>query len=161
MLASYPQAAAATRFRILQYGDALSDRGIDIDFSPFMDDLAFTEHYNRGGLIDKSIYVIERSAFRLREALLANNYDAVFIQREASFFGPAFTERILHARTRWPIIFDFDDAIWKLDLPRSRRPLLAKLAKRTTKCWKTMQRAHVVLAGSNASASARGKRTRT
>jgi glycosyltransferase involved in cell wall biosynthesis len=73
----------------------------------------------------------------------------VFIQREAALIGPAYTEFILHSLKGLPIVFDFDDAIWHFDLPKSTHPLATRLLKRPTKCWATMRRAELVIAGSS------------
>jgi glycosyltransferase involved in cell wall biosynthesis len=75
--------------------------------------------------------------------------DAVFIQREAALIGPPYAEFILHSLKRLPIIFDFDDAIWDLNLPRSTYPIAARLLKDPNKCWYTMRRAAGIIAGSN------------
>jgi glycosyltransferase involved in cell wall biosynthesis len=48
-----------------------------------------------------------------------------------------------------PIIFDFDDAIWDLNLSRSTHPIAARALKDPNKCWYTMRRAAGVIAGSN------------
>ena len=38
-------------------------------------------------------------------------YDAVFLQREGSLIGPAWSERLLRARQP-AIVYDFDDAVY-------------------------------------------------
>jgi glycosyltransferase involved in cell wall biosynthesis len=81
--------------------------------------------------------------------MAASDFDAVFIQREAALVGPPYSELILGAWKGLPIIFDFDDAIWELNLAESAHPLAARMLKSPGKCWYTMRRATCVIAGSS------------
>ena len=148
-LAAYPERSAATRFRLSAVLPYLRDRGWEVRFEPFVDDAFLREFYTPGNRLRKASYLASRSLRRLGSALGASGFDAVFIQREAAFVGPAYTERILHSLKGLPIIFDFDDAIWHFDLARSTHPLAARLLKDPSKCWSTMRRAACVIAGSS------------
>jgi len=148
-LAAYPERSAATRFRLSGVLPYLRARGWDVRFEPFVDDAFLRSFYTQGNRLRKASYLATRSLQRLGSTLRASGFDAVFIQREAAFVGPAYTELILHALKGLPIIFDFDDAIWHFDLARSTHPLAARLLKDPTKCWYTMRRAACVIAGSN------------
>lgn len=147
-LAAYPERSAATRFRLTRLLPYLRARGFDVEFDPFVDDAFFRGFYEGGSRARKGAHLVRRSLRRLWSAVTARGYRAVFIQREAALLGPAYTEFILHNVHRVPIVFDFDDAIWHFDLPRSRHPLAARLLKDPTKCWYTMRRAELVIAGS-------------
>ncbi len=81
-------------------------------------------------------------------AARTTDVDAVFIQREAALIGPPYAEFILNELKGIPVIFDFDDAIWELDLSQSRHPFAARMLKDPGKCWYTMRRAAGVIAGS-------------
>jgi len=148
-LAAYPESSAATRFRVTQVLPYLRARGWDVRFEPFLDDDFFSGFYASGNRLKKATYLASRSLSRVALAVAAARVDAVFIQREAALIGPAYAELILHAFQGVPIIFDFDDAIWHYDLPRSTHPIAARLLKAPTKCWYTMRRAALVIAGSN------------
>jgi len=148
-LAAHPERSAATRFRLTQVLPYLRARGWDVVFEPFVDDVFFRDFYAGGNRLEKARYLAARSLYRLVSALATHNIDAVFIQREAALIGPAYTEFILHALKRLPIIFDFDDAIWHYNLPRSKHPIAAGLLKYPNKCWYTMRRASCVIAGSS------------
>jgi len=148
-LASYPDLSAATRFRLTQMLPYLRARGWDVHFEPFVGDDFLSGFYAEGDRVGKAAYLVSRSLRRLVSAFGSSRFDAVFIQREAALIGPAYTEFILHALKRLPIIFDFDDAIWHYDLPRSTHPLAAGLLKYPGKCWYTMRRAVCVMAGSS------------
>ncbi len=140
-LAAYPERSAATRFRLTQVLPYLRARGWDVRFEPFVEDDFLSGFYAGGNRLKKATYLASRSLHRLASAVKATGVDAVFIQREAALIGPAYTEFILHSLKGLPIIFDFDDAIWHYDLPRSTHPIAARLLKDPSKCWYTMRRA--------------------
>jgi glycosyltransferase involved in cell wall biosynthesis len=148
-LATYPESSAATRFRVTQLAPYLRARGWELRFEPFLDEEFFGGFYAGGDRFDKARYLASRSFARLSSAIRANDVDAVLIQREASMIGPAYAETILHAFKRLPLIFDFDDAIWQYDFPRSTYPLAARLLRNPGKCWRTMRHAALVIAGSS------------
>ena len=152
-LAAYPDRSAATRFRVTQVLPYLRARGWDVSFEPFVGDEFLSDFYAGGHRMRKATYLASRSFNRLATALGSTGVDAVFIQREAALVGPAYTEFILHALKGLPIVFDFDDAIWHYDLPRSTHPIAARLLKAPAKCWYTMSRASCVIAGSGYLAS--------
>jgi glycosyltransferase involved in cell wall biosynthesis len=127
----------------------LRARGWDVRFEPFVVDDFFGGFYAGGNRLKKAMHLASRSLRRLASAVAANGIDAVFIQREAALIGPAYAEFILHSLKGLPIIFDFDDAIWHYDLPRSTHPIAARLLKDPSKCWYTMRRAEFVIAGSS------------
>ena len=148
-LAAYPDRSPATRFRLTAVLPYLEERGWEVRFEPFVDDAFLRSFHAEGNRLRKASYLASRSLLRLGSVLRASGFDAVFIQREAAFVGPAYAERILHSLKGLPIIFDFDDAIWHLDLARSTHPFAARLLKDPGKCWYTMSRAACVIAGSS------------
>jgi glycosyltransferase involved in cell wall biosynthesis len=147
-LAAYSERVASTRFRLTQVLPYLRARGWDVRFEPFVDDDFLSDFYTRGNQFKKATYLAARSLERFALAAGATGVDAVFVQREAALIGPAYTEFIVHSLRGVPIIMDFDDAIWELNLPRSAHPIAARLLKDPTKCWRTMRRAACVIAGS-------------
>jgi glycosyltransferase involved in cell wall biosynthesis len=148
-LAAYSERVASTRFRLTQVLPYLRARGWSVRFQPFVDDEFLSGFYTRGNQLKKATYLAARSLERFAVAVAATGIDAVFIQREAALIGPAYTEFILHSLRGVPIIMDFDDAIWDLNLPRSAHPIAARVLKDPNKCWYTMRRAAGVIAGSN------------
>ena len=127
----------------------LQARGWDVRFEPFFDDAVFESFYAAGNRLDKARQLASCSLARARLAATVTGVDAVFVQREAALIGPAYAERILTSLRGLPLVFDFDDAIWHLDLPRSTHPLAARMLKSPAKCWSTMRRAALTLAGSS------------
>ena len=148
-LATYPESAASTRFRVIQMLPYLRAGGWEVRFEPFVDDAFLSSFYTAGGGLRKARYLASRSLERLALAVGVSEVDAVFIQREAALIGPPYVEFILRSLKRLPIIFDFDDAIWELDLSRSTHPSAARALKDPNKCWYSMRRAAGVIAGSN------------
>lgn len=148
-LATYPERSAATRFRLTQLLPYMRESGWEVRFDPFVDEAFFDGFYQRGGRLHKGRYLATRSIRRLLSSIRAGDVDAVFIQRASALIGPPYSEFILGALKGLPIIFDFDDAIWHLDLPRSHHPVAAKLLKAPEKCWYTMRASSLVIAGSS------------
>jgi glycosyltransferase involved in cell wall biosynthesis len=148
-LAAYSERSAATRFRLTQVLPYLRARGWDVRFEPFVQDDPISGFYARGSRLKKATHLASRSLHRLASAVGTTDVDAIFVQREAALIGPAYAEFILHSLKGLPIIFDFDDAIWHYDLPRSKHPIATRLLKRPAKCWYTMRRASCVIAGSS------------
>ncbi len=148
-LATYPESAAATRFRVTKMLPYLRARGWEVHFEPFVDDAFLSGFYTKGGGFKKARYLAARSVERLALTLKVVDVDAVFIQREAALIGPPYIEFILRSLKKLPIIFDFDDAIWELNLQRSIHPIAARALKDPNKCWYTMRHAAGVIAGSN------------
>ena len=148
-LATYPESAAATRFRLIAMLPYLAARGFKLRFEPFVDDAFLSGFYAHGGALKKARHLAARSLERLALAAGVAGVDAVFVQREAALVGPPYAEFILHSFKKLPIIFDFDDAIWDLNLQRSTHPIAARALKAPNKCWYTMRRAAAVIAGSN------------
>ncbi len=148
-LAAYSEHVASTRFRLTQVLPYFRARGWDVRFEPFVDDEFLSDFYQKGNRLRKAKYLASRSLERFALAVGAAGVDAVFIQREAALIGPAYTEFILRSFKGLPIIMDFDDAIWDLNLPRSAHPIAARMLKDPNKCWYTMRRAACVIAGSN------------
>jgi len=127
----------------------LEAEGWETDFEPFVDDEFLRGFYTKGSKLQKAAYLGAGSIKRFALALSASGVDAVFIQREAALIGPPYAEFVLRSLKRLPIIFDFDDAIWDLNLSNSTHPVAARLLKDPNKCWYTMRRAAGVIAGSN------------
>jgi glycosyltransferase involved in cell wall biosynthesis len=111
-LASYPEEAASSRYRIVQYIEPLAARGIDVTFSPFLDARLFAVLYKPGKLIGRLPALALRTLARIGAAIRASRADVVFVQREAMLFGPPLIEWIAARVFRRPLILDLDDATW-------------------------------------------------
>ncbi|MBI4436600.1 MAG: glycosyltransferase family 4 protein [Candidatus Omnitrophica bacterium] len=123
-LVPYPIEGPSSRFRVAQYLPYLESRGIKCIFRPFVSSEAFSILYKRGYLFQKVRIVFIGFLKRLKDLGTARYCDVVFIHLEAFPLGPPFLEWVLY-RTRRPIVYDLDDAIF---LGRtSQTPIIQKL----------------------------------
>ena len=111
-LASYPVEAAATRFRLARFVEPLREHGIELTVRPFLSSEQFRVHYSPGGVVAKAMGLVAPTLRRAAEALTSGKYDAVIVQREAMFYGPAIFEWLIRALGRRPMILDLDDATY-------------------------------------------------
>lgn len=146
-LASYPVEAASSRHRIVQFIEPLAARGIDVTFSPFLDDSLFAALYEPGKLLPRLPRVVFRTLLRLGTIVRAARADVIFVQREAMLFGPPIVEWLASRLLRRPLVFDLDDATW---LPYAS-PIYGRLAtflKLPSKTDRLIRWARVVTCGS-------------
>ena len=108
------------RFRIEQWEPYLKEAGIEIDYFSFTDEKLRSVLYTDGNLIPKVAGMLKAFAKRTAKVFGASKYDAVFLYRATSMFGPAMLERIL----KWkgvPVIYDFDDSIYLVNTSDANR----------------------------------------
>jgi len=108
------------RFRIEQWVPHLESEGISVDLVPFADEQLMELIHKPGKRTTKAVVNISRCARRFSEVLRARRYDAVFIHRAVCIAGPAILERLVASFGK-PVIFDFDDAIFKLHTTDANR----------------------------------------
>ena len=151
-LASYPELAACTRFRVSAFQPALADAGIQLDLDPFLSNSLFRNFYKPGRRIANALGLFRSIARRLNTILKSRRYDALYIQREAALLGPAIVEELL-VRSGLPMIYDFDDAVWMMgqgaSTNASNYPWASRLLKVPQKTIRLMRMAKSVVAGSN------------
>lgn len=111
-LASYPIESASTRYRLLQFVEPLSKRGISLTVSSFLNGEQFKEFYKDGRILRNSVRMWQPFFRRLGELFGARNYDLVVVQREAMIFGPAVFEWLFQKIGRRPLVLDLDDATY-------------------------------------------------
>ena len=93
----------------------LEKNGFECTLAPLVNEkddniLYAEEHY-----FNKFIITIKSFLKRLSDVRAASKFDIVFIQREAYFLGTAYFENKFN-RSGAKVVFDFDDAIWLLDI---------------------------------------------
>lgn len=111
-LCSYPREAAATRFRLEQFVEPLRERGIELTVSPFLDSAGFRKLYESGGTAAKLLGLGMPLVNRVREVFDVRKYDLIFVQREATFFGPGVFEWLFEKIGNIPMVLDLDDATY-------------------------------------------------
>jgi glycosyltransferase involved in cell wall biosynthesis len=112
------------RFRIEQWAPHLArDHGISVHFEPFETPELTRVIYEPGRTLDKARHLLASARRRWRVLRRADAYDAVLVLREAMMIGGPWLERAL-ARRGLPLIYDFDDVIWRAN-PEGRNGMLA------------------------------------
>jgi glycosyltransferase involved in cell wall biosynthesis len=111
-LASYPVEAAATRYRLHQFVDALAERGIFLTIRPFFDSGLFASLYQRKALPRTAVGLLKAGMLRFRDVFAARNADVILIQREAMIFGPPVIEWLSMQLGGRPMVLDLDDATY-------------------------------------------------
>lgn len=110
------------RFRFEQYIPFLEQHGYDCHFSILLNEKDDKTFYSKGNYIGKSIIFLKSLAIRTRDWLRMNNYDIIFVFREALVTGSVFFEKKF-SRSRAKMVFDFDDAIWLQTVSESNKKL--------------------------------------
>lgn len=100
----------------------LEEAGYSIRWYNLLDEADDRLFYSSGNLVQKAKLVWRKWWQRWREVRQVKEDDLVFIYREAFMLGTTFFERQLKRRGA-KLIFDFDDAIWLMDVSAGNRKL--------------------------------------
>ncbi len=95
-----------------QYVDLLREHGVELDIRPFLDSRQFVDFYKDRGLAGKIIGMVQPLSRRIAGIAGVGQYDLLFVQREAMFFGPGIFEWIYQKAGNLPMILDLDDATY-------------------------------------------------
>lgn len=125
MAALVPYAVGTTpsqRFRIEQWAPTLESNGIAVRYFPFAGPAltAMLQVPGRNGL--KAARLVLATGRRFLTGARLGEFDVIFIHRAACLAGPPLLERGLRLLGT-PIVFDFDDAIWRLHTSAANRRL--------------------------------------
>ena len=88
----------------------LKPEGIELEFAPFESERLQQILYTSGNQFGKAIEAVRGYAERLKLLDKLDDYDAVFVYREAALLGPAFLEKRIAKRK--PIIYQLDDPLF-------------------------------------------------
>lgn len=111
-LSPIPEEGAGCRFRIAQFIPYLKSVGIDVTLRSLYTADFFHLVYKRGHYAEKTSRFATLSIKHLASLRDLRRFDLVLLYREMFPIGPAIVERLLAMRSRPPIVFDFDDAIF-------------------------------------------------
>lgn len=132
------------RYRYEQYISFLEKNGFEFTFSPIITESDDRIFYSKGKIFSKGIIALTSIFIRIKDMMRFNNFEIIFIQREALFLGSTFFERRAF-KSKAKVIFDFDDSIWLMDTsPENKKYEFLKYPSKTKS---NIQNAHLVIAG--------------
>ncbi|MFI5204025.1 MAG: glycosyltransferase family 4 protein [Flavobacteriales bacterium] len=139
-----PNRSPSQRFRFEQYFTYLELQGFSCDLSYLLDEKDDRAFYAPGNVWRKAGIVWKSYKVRKKNIRESTKYDVVFIQREAFMTGSSYFEKQL--KRKGPVVvFDFDDAIWKMDVSDGNS--MFKWLKKPSKTEKLISLANVIIAG--------------
>ncbi len=115
-----PGRSPGQRFRFEQYLPFLEQHGFACELSYIITEADDQVLYTKGHYLRK--YLIHRRAIqkRKRDVVRAHEFDIICIFREALLTGSIRFERLFR-QSNAKLVFDFDDAIWHLDVSDANR----------------------------------------
>lgn len=102
--------APGQRGSIELWESVLADEGIEIEYAPFETEALRQILYKSGNQFAKASEMIKGYADRLKLLRRLDDFDAVFVYREAALLGPAFLEKRIAKKK--PIIYQLDDPLF-------------------------------------------------
>lgn len=132
------------RFRFEQYFEFLEKNGFHCELAALLSERDDQVFYKPGSYLGKLNIFLRSGARRLRDVIRANQYDIIFVQREAFMVGTIFFERLLRKQAK-ALVFDFDDSVWIQTVSEANR-LLGWL-KDANKTSKIISLCDLVIAG--------------
>jgi len=139
-----PGRSPSQRYRFEQFVPYWEQHGYSVEYAWIIsaeDDELF---YSPGNLTAKARIYLKSLKLRAEHVRRAAEFDLVVVQREAFMTGSIRFEKAL-SRTGTPVIYDFDDAIWQMDVSDANRSL--KWLKAPGKTAKIIRMADHVIAG--------------
>ena len=144
LCAHRPKRSPSQRYRFEQYLPFLEKQGFHFTFSYLLSEKDDKTFYSQGNFLAK-VFILLKSVFiRLKDCFRYKNFDIVFVQREASFFGTSFFEKRARKSGTY-LIFDFDDSIWLADTSPGNKKW--EFIKKPEKFFKAITYANSVIAG--------------
>lgn len=120
-LVPYPlDTAPSQRYRFEQWQPYLRASGISLDLFPSADNELTRILYKHGRGLVKAVGLGKAFLRGFGRLMALRRYDVVLVHRAICIGGPALLERLLRL-VRRPVVFDFDDAIYRLHASTANR----------------------------------------
>ncbi len=132
------------RFRFEQYIDFLEQNNFQCELSNIISEKEFKILYSKGNFLKKVFFVFKSFFIRYKDLKRANQFDIVFIAREAMLTRNTFFERKVK-KSKAKVIFDFDDSIWLQNISEANKTF--KWLKGHSKTAQLISLANLVFAG--------------
>jgi glycosyltransferase involved in cell wall biosynthesis len=128
-----PDRSPSQRFRFEQYISYLKENGFDSECSFIISEQDDAVFYKPGSYFSKFRIFLKSFRHRLKDARKANQFDIVYVQREA-FMTRSIRFEKKFKKSKAKLVFDFDDSIWLSNVSDANRKLnWLKDAEKTAK----------------------------
>lgn len=141
-----PDRSPSQRYRIEQFLSYWSSKGYTYTYAWLINARDDAYFYAPGNWIAKGLIFFKSWIKRQYHLTQAHKYDIVFVQREAFMTGSTLFERGFK-KAGAKLIFDFDDAIWHMDVSAGNRKL--KWLKNPGKTASLIAMSDLVIAGNS------------
>lgn len=132
------------RYRFEQYFDFLKANGYECELSSIIEEADDAFFYSPGHLIKKFLFTVKSAIKRLKDLKRADDFDIIFVQREAYMTGSTFFEKRF-AASKAKLVYDFDDSIWIMDTSDANKKW--EWMKSTKKTGEIISLSNLVFAG--------------
>ncbi len=134
------------RFRFEQYFGFLESNGFTCHLSSIISEDGDKYFYSQGNYLKKTGILLRSLKIRFNNWMNYNQYDIVFVQREALMLGSTFFEKRIKS-SKAKFVFDFDDSIWLMDTSDANKKF--EWLKNPQKTAKNIGYCDMVFAGNN------------
>ncbi len=141
-----PGRSPSQRYRFEQYEPYWEQHGWSARTAWLIGERDDPHFYAPGNWGRKALIFAKSIRRRSRHARVADRYDLIFVQREAFMTGSTRFERWMK-RSGVPFIFDFDDAIWHMDVSAGNKRL--RWLKNPAKTDALIAMADAIIAGND------------
>ncbi len=150
LAAHRPNRSPSQRYRFEQYFRFLEQNGFGCELSYIITEDVDKYFYASGHFLKKFGILLHAISKRLKDKRRYNEFDIVFVQREALMIGNTwFEKKIKESGAKF--IFDFDDSIWLMDTSEGNKKW--EWMKNPQKTAINIKYADLVFAGNNYLAS--------